>query len=110
MNLFEDPTPQGNQPDQRSARDRQAAQQPSLRAQRECREFGTVALEPRHAQRCEHLRVGDGRARAAGQDLAATGDAGQHGLHCGCDRLAQRLGGLILQVGTVDEMLLDSLL
>src|SRR2546427_8111083 len=36
--------------------------------------------------------------------------AGQHGLHRRRNGLAQRLGGLVFQVGAVDEMLLDTLL
>jgi hypothetical protein len=55
------------------------------------------------------LGVGGRAAIAAGQHLAAAGDAGQDGLHRRSDGLAQRLRGLVLQVGTVDEVLLDAL-
>ena len=42
--------------------------------------------------------------------LAAAGDTGQNGLHSGGDGLTQRLGGLVLQVGAVDKVLLNALL
>jgi hypothetical protein len=55
------------------------------------------------------LGVGGRTAVAAGQDLATAGNAGQHRLHGRRDRLAQGLRGLVLEVGAVDEMLLDPL-
>jgi hypothetical protein len=44
------------------------------------------------------------------QDFAAIGDTGQDGLHSGGNGFAQDLRRLVLEVGTVDEMLFDALL
>jgi hypothetical protein len=58
----------------------------------------------------ETLCHGATAAIAAGQHLAAAGDAHHEGLHGGGDRLAQYLGRLVFQVCAVYEMLFDALL
>jgi hypothetical protein len=68
-----------------------------------------VSLEAADELGRKILGVGRGPAVATGQDLAAAGHAGQHRLDGVGDRLGQRLRGLVLEVGAVDEMLLDSL-
>ena len=78
--------------------------------QRDGAEFGPLALEAADELGGEVLRVGGRAAVAAGQHLAAAGDAGQHAPARRGDGLAERLRGLVLQVGAVDEVLLDALL
>ena len=56
------------------------------------------------------LSCGSAGAVAARQYLAATGHADHDGLHRCRDRVAQDLRRLIVQVGTVDEVLFDPLL
>ena len=46
----------------------------------------------------------------AGQHLATTGDGRQHRMDGGGDGFAQGFGGLVLQVRTLDEMRLDTVL
>ena len=54
------------------------------------------------------LRLQGPGALTERKQLAATGHAGQHGLHRRVHRLGQTLGQLVLQVGTVDEVLLNA--
>ena len=55
------------------------------------------------------LRVAGRPAIAAGEHLAARGDAPDHGMHRVGDRPSQRLGRLVLQIGAIEELLLDAL-
>ena len=73
-------------------------------------QLGTFAFKARHTKGGKLLRLSGGRAIATGQHLAAAGHAGQHGLYGSGNGVAQGLRGLVLQVGAVDEMLLDALL
>jgi 16S rRNA (cytidine1402-2'-O)-methyltransferase len=78
--------------------------------ERDGAELGPLALEAADELGREMLRVGGRAAIAAGQHLAAAGDASQDGLHrLAAMGLLSTCAGLVLQVGTVDEVLLDPL-
>ena len=79
-------------------------------AERQRRQPGALALEAADQLRRQPLRIGHRRAGAEGQQLAAAGDAADHGLHRNADRPAQRVGRLHLQIRAVEELLLDALL
>lgn len=78
-------------------------------AQCECRELGPVALEAADEGAREGLHQADRGPVAAGQYLAATRDRSQDGRECGFHGRCQTLGTLILDIGAVDELLLDAL-
>ena len=119
--------PVGGQHQQQIAR---AAQGPHLRGQRvrrvaaahdggqrhrvgpqgQRRQLGARAAKAAHQQRRHILGQRHRRAFAAGQHLAAAGDARQQGLRGLRNGPRQHLGPLIAQVGAVDEPLLDVLL
>ena len=77
--------------------------------ERDRRQLGPLALEAADELGGEMLGIGSRAAVAAGQHLAAAGDAADHRLHRVGDRLAEHFGRLVLQVGAVDEVLLDAL-
>ena len=81
-----------------------------IRRQRHGSQLGAFALKPTDAESRKLLCMRHRRAVAASQNLAATGNAGQYGLHRIGDRFAKGLRGLVFQVGAVDEVLLDALL
>ena len=80
-----------------------------VRRQRNRTQLGALTLVAAHKLGREMLRVCRRAAIAARQHLAATGHTGQHGLYRLSDRLAKRLGRLVLQVGTVNKVLLNAL-
>ena len=85
-------------------------EQGAVRSQGHCSQFRPVALKPRNTEGCKLLRLGGRRPVAAGQHFAATGHAGQNGLHGCSDGRAEGLRGLVFQVGAVDKVLLNALL
>ena len=66
-----------------------------------------LALKAPHQQAAEVLRQRHGGPQPGHQHLAAAGHTGQQGLHGRIQRFGQRLRDLVLQVGAVDEMLLN---
>lgn len=81
-----------------------------IAGQRDRGQFGAVALEAADELGRELRRQEAGHAGPAGEDLAAAGDAGQQGLHGLGDRFAEQWPGLVFEVRTVDEVLLNPLL
>jgi hypothetical protein len=73
-------------------------------------QLGPIAFEAADELRGELGRQQTRHAGAAGQDLAAAGHAGQQRLHGLRDGFAEDRAGLVFEVGTVDEVLLDTLL
>jgi len=72
-------------------------------------EFGPLAFIAANKLGRKMLGIGCRTAVAAGQYFAAAGDAGQNRLHGGGNGFGQNLRGLVFQVGTVDEVLFDTL-
>jgi hypothetical protein len=71
-------------------------------------QFGPLALKSTHKQTGEILCQCGRTAFTANQYFATTGDAGHKGLHASIQWLGQGFSRLILQVGAVDEMLLNA--
>ncbi len=78
--------------------------------QRDGTELGPLAFEAAHELRGELGRQQARHAGAASQHLAAAGHAGQDGLHRLRDGFAEDRSGLVFEVGTIDEVLLNTLL
>jgi hypothetical protein len=78
--------------------------------QRDGAELGPLAFEAADELRGELGRQQPRHAGAAGQHLAAAGHAGQDRLHRLRDGFAEDRSGLVFEVGTVDEVLLNPLL
>ena len=74
------------------------------------REPGALALEAADELGGEVLGIGGRAAVAAGEHLAAAGDAADERADGIGDRLAEKFGRRVLQVGAVEELLLDALL
>jgi hypothetical protein len=72
------------------------------------RQFRALTLKAAHKQTGEILRQSCRATLATHQDFAATGHTGHQRLNTGVQGFGQCFGSLILQVGTVDEMLLNA--
>ena len=78
--------------------------------QRDRRQAGPLALEAADELRGEMLGVGGRAAVAAGEHLAAAGDAADQRADRVGDRLGEDFGRRVLEVGAVEELLLNALL
>ena len=93
-----------------TGRARNGSQIAAVRGQCHRCQLRPITLEAADAQACKHLCLAGRCPRAAGQNLAAAGDAGNQRLNGRGNGQTQRLCGLVLQVRAVDEMLLNLLI